>query len=101
MRTQDEIMYALLRSKKYKWTLKEIAELFGCDVATVRRHIDKERWEKWEIVISPKKLQEIYNKLGTVRKVADALMCSTGVIVKKMDHYGIKRNPCGRRKCSR
>lgn len=100
MRTQDEIMYALWRSKKYGWTLKQIAELLGCDVATVRRHIDKERSEKGEIVVSPKVLRETYAREGTIQKTADRLFCSAGVVVKYMKHYGIERNVRGR-KCSR
>jgi DNA invertase Pin-like site-specific DNA recombinase len=102
MKTQDEVMYALHKSQKYGFTLKEIAYLFGCDVATVRRHIDKIRWEKWEIVISPKKLQEVYDQQGSVRKTADTLMCSVGTVCKNLKKYNIKRHNRGREiKCSR
>jgi uncharacterized protein YjcR len=99
MRTQDEIMYTLWRSKSYQFTLKQIANLMGCDVATVRRHIDKERWEKWEYVISKEKLQAAYDQNGTIRKTADALMVSVGTVCKNMKRYGIKPHVHKIKKC--
>jgi hypothetical protein len=95
MRTPDEVMYALWKSKKYSWTQREIAELFDVTVSTVCRRIEPERWRRWEIVMTPHELRELYERLGSIRRVADALWCSVGTIHKKMVEYGIPRNrPC-------
>lgn len=89
VRTQDEIMYRLWKSKKYGWTQTQIAELFGCDVATICRRINPERWKRWEIVMSPQKLKELYEELGSVEKVADALWCGSTTIRRKLKRYSI------------
>jgi len=98
MRTQSDVMYILF---KRGWKVSDIAELLSCDAKTVRRHVDQERWKHWEVAVSQKELQRLYSELGSIRKVAEALMCSTGVIIKKMNQYGIKRDSQGRKKkCS-
>jgi len=89
MKTSDEVMYALWKSKQYGWTQTQIAELFGCDVATICRHIEPQRWQKWEIVMSPLKLKKLYEELGSVRKVADALWCSYATIRRRLHKYKI------------
>jgi len=96
LKTQDEIMYALWKSKKYKWTQREIAELFGCDIATVCRRIEPERWKRWEIVISAEQLRDLYSKLKSIQRVADTLWCSYGVVHKRLHKYKIPVNPVGR-----
>ena len=89
MRKTDDIMWILYF--KRGWSQRKIADLFGCNVATVCRHIEKQRWERWEIVMSPHQLRKLYEKLGSIRKVADALWCSVGTVHKRMVEYGIPR----------
>lgn len=89
MRTEAEVMYILSRSKKYNWTYKEIAQLFGCNISTVCRHIEPERWARWEIVLSARKLRSLYKKLRSIKKVAAACMCGEETIRRKLHEYKI------------
>ena len=89
MRTTSEVMYILWKSKKYKWSQAEIAKLFGCDVSTVCRKIEPERWRRWEVVMSPRQLRSLYKKLGSIQAVADSLWCGYETVRKKIHEYGI------------
>lgn len=93
MRDTSEVMYKLW--KKHNWTQRQIADLFGCNVATICRKIEPERWTRWQIVISKNKLKKLYEDLGSIKKVADALWCSTGTVYKYLKQYEIPINrPC-------
>lgn len=92
MRTTDEVMYILWKHKKYKLSMKEISDLFGCDVSTVCRKVEPERWKRWEIVISPQKLKVLYEELGSIPKVAERLWCSYTTVWRRLKLYGITIN---------
>lgn len=89
MRTAEEVMYLLWKSPQYKWTQKQIADLFNCDVATVCRKIEPERWKRWEIVISSEKLRMIYNESGSIRATAEKLWCAESTVRSKLHKFGI------------
>jgi hypothetical protein len=96
MRTADEVMYILW--KRRKWTQKQIADLFGCDIATVCRRVEPERWKHWEVVISPQKLKGVYEELQSIQKVADSLLCGKETVRRKLHMYNIRVAPRGRQK---
>jgi len=102
-------MYILHRRRQ--WGQKDIANLFGCDISTVCRHIQQSAVNRGEVVTGMYMLQpdgstavltgrELFRELYLgqnmgVNGIADALLCSAGTAWNRLRQYKIPPKPRG------
>ena len=82
----------LWRQQRQGKSLDDLAELTGLSRDKINRCIQLHRWDRGEVVMSPRQLTQAYIVEGkTIQEIADSQMCSYEAVRRHMVKYNIPR----------